>query len=85
MWYVYILLCNDGSLYTGISTDPQKRFLKHLSGKGSKYTRSHSPKEIVYTEALLSRSDALKREFEIKQMKKEDKMNLYTSLTTAKR
>lgn len=66
MWYVYILLCADGSLYTGISPDPQKRFEEHKAGRGGKYTRSHKPVKILYTEKLKTRSGALKRELKIK-------------------
>jgi putative endonuclease len=66
MWFVYILLCEDSSLYTGISDDVLARFEAHRSGKGSKYTRSHKPIKIVYQEQLSSKSLALKRELEIK-------------------
>lgn len=66
MWYIYILLCSDNSLYTGISDDPQKRFLVHQQGKGSKYTRSHKPLKILYLEKFQTKSEALKRELEIK-------------------
>ena len=66
MWFVYILLCEDGSLYTGISNDPQQRFLDHKNGKGGRYTRLHKPTKIVYKKQLASKSDALKRELQIK-------------------
>jgi len=66
MWFVYVLLCNNNSLYTGISPDPDKRFLLHQSGKGSKYTRSHKPLRIIYREKCRSRAEALSREAEIK-------------------
>lgn len=66
MWFVYILLCEDNSLYTGISDDPDARFQVHKSGKGSKYTRSHKPVKRVHLEEVASRSEALKRELEIK-------------------
>ena len=52
MFYVYILLCRGGSLYTGISNDPEQRFLEHQKGKGGKYTWSHKPIKILYTEKL---------------------------------
>ncbi len=74
MWYVYILLCVDKSLYTGISDDPEKRFIDHRNGKGSKYTRSHKPLKIVYKEVVESKSAALKREFEIKSWSREKKI-----------
>ncbi len=74
MWYVYILLCKDGSFYTGSSNDVERRFLVHLSGKGSKYTRSHKPIKIVYQEELPTKSVALKRELEIKAWSREQKL-----------
>lgn len=74
MWYLYILICIDGSLYTGISTDPKKRLAKHKLGKGGNYTRSHPPIKIVYQEKCKSRSLALKREWEIKAWSREKKI-----------
>jgi putative endonuclease len=66
MWYVYVLLCSDKSLYTGFSINPNVRFSNHRNGKGGKYTRSHKPVKRVYLEELSSKSDALKRESQIK-------------------
>lgn len=66
MWFVYILLCNDSSLYTGISDDPEKRLVEHKNGKGGRYTRSHRPVRIIYRENCKNKGEALKREFEIK-------------------
>jgi putative endonuclease len=74
MYFVYILLCADQSLYTGISIDPQKRFLVHVSGKGGAYTRSHKPIKIIYLEKLASKSVALKRELKIKKWNREKKI-----------
>jgi putative endonuclease len=76
MWFVYILLCADGSLYTGSTNNLEKRFTDHQKGKGSKYTRSHKPIKIVYSEKLESKSAALKREIEIKKMSKTKKAAL---------
>lgn len=76
MWTVYILLCRDNSLYTGISNDVGKRFLEHQSGKGGRYTRSHKPVRVVYQEKLASKSDALKREFEIKSWSRQKKIKM---------
>lgn len=67
MWYVYILLCSDNSLYTGSTNNLEKRFLDHRNGKGGRYTRSHKPLEIIYSEEFSSKSVALKREAEIKR------------------
>ena len=66
-WFVYILLCQGGSLYTGIAKDPQKRFDEHIAGRGGAYTRSHKPLRIAYTERKRTKSAALKREAEIKR------------------
>ncbi len=74
MWFVYILLCEDSSLYAGISDDPEARLEVHLKGKGGKYTRSHKPVKRVYLEEVISRSEALKREFEIKSWSREKKI-----------
>ncbi len=74
---MYLLLCKDKSLYTGITTNVERRFGEHKSGKGGNYTRSHSPQKIVYTETGHTRSSALKREAEIKRWKKEKKVSLW--------
>lgn len=74
MWFVYVLLCADDSLYTGISPDPDKRFLEHMAGRGGAYTRSHKPLKIVFTEKAANRSAALKREAQIKSWKRERKI-----------
>ena len=76
-YYVYILECEDGSLYTGISTDPERRFKEHKSGMlGAKYTKAHKPIKIIYIEELKNRSDASKREYEIKQLTHKQKLQL---------
>jgi len=77
-WKLYILRCGDGSLYTGITTDVQARLEAHRTGKGAKYTRGRGPLELVYTEECGTHSDALKREFAIKQLPREEKENLAT-------
>ena len=76
MWFVYILRCKDGSLYTGITTDLERRLEEHRTGVGAKYTRSHPIEGKAYSETLPSRSDALKREAEIKSWKREKKIAL---------
>ncbi len=75
-WFVYLLRCEDTTLYTGISTDVQARFEKHRCGQGAAYTRSHKPVAIVWVEPAFSRSVALKREAEIKRWTKEKKEQL---------
>lgn len=76
IWYVYMLRCGDGSLYTGITTDVEHRLAVHRSGKGAKYTRSHLPVELVYTEECEDHSIALKRELAIKALTREEKLKL---------
>jgi tRNA(Ile)-lysidine synthase len=73
MWYVYIVHCSDGSLYTGITDNLEKRILTHNSGKGARYTRARLPVFIVYTEEEPTRSAALKREYAIKKMSRKEK------------
>ena len=75
-WYVYILRCKDGTLYTGSTDDVERRLAVHNSGKGAKYTRSRRPVEIVYTEECESYSAALRREYAIKQLTRQEKLNL---------
>ena len=75
-WYLYILRCGDGSLYTGITTDVLARLEAHRAGKGAKYTRGRGPLELVYSENCVEHSTALKRELEIKALPRLDKMKL---------
>lgn len=76
MWFVYILLCKDNSLYTGITNNLEKRFEDHKNGKGGRYTRSHLPVKFVYQEKLFTHSEALKREAEIKSWNRVKKLEL---------
>jgi len=75
-WYLYILCCRDDTLYTGITTDVEKRLEAHRTGKGAKYTRGRAPLELVYRETCGSHSDALKRELEIKKLSRAEKQKL---------
>ncbi len=68
MYYVYVLRCADSSLYTGYTDDPVKRARVHNSGKGAKYTRARLPVAVIYTESFETKSEALKRELEIKKL-----------------
>ena len=77
-WYLYILRCGDGTLYTGITTDVEKRLETHRMGKGAKYTRGRSPLELVYRESCGTHSDALKREIAVKRMTRQEKEALLT-------
>jgi len=75
-YFVYMLRCGDGSLYTGSTNHVPHRLAMHQSGKGAKYTRSHLPVELVYQEELPDRSSALRREAEIKQWPRRQKLLL---------
>jgi putative endonuclease len=76
-WYVYILRCADDTLYTGITTNLERRVDEHNSAKaGAKYTRSRRPVEIVYHETVNDRSQALKREYQIKRLSLQGKRSL---------
>ncbi len=76
-WYVYILECEGGFLYTGIAVDVEKRFQEHLSSKkGAKFCKIHKPIKIVYKQSVKNRSEACKREFEIKSLTKDKKIKL---------
>ena len=83
MYYVYILKCVDGSFYCGYTNNVEKRFEKHKSGKGAKYTRSRLPLEIVYIEEFETKSDALKRECRIKAMSRVQKERLVADYSTS--
>ena len=67
-WFLYLIECEDGSLYTGIALDPQARFARHLAGKGARYTRSHPPRRLLATLAFPDRSSALKAEHQLKKI-----------------
>jgi putative endonuclease len=78
-WLVYILRCGDGTLYTGTTDDLPRRLEMHRAGKGAKYTRGRGPLVVVYREDAESYSDALKREYQIKQLSRAEKLNLIES------
>ena len=74
---VYIVECSDGTLYTGVAKDVSKRLTEHNSSdKGAKYTRARRPVKLKYSEELEDRSSACKREYEIKQLKREEKLRI---------
>lgn len=75
-WVVYILECKDKTLYTGITNDLQRRLSQHETGTGAKYTKGRGPFQIVYTESCKDRSEATRRESEIKQLSKQEKLNI---------
>ena len=75
-WILYILECKDGTYYTGITDDLERRLAAHSSGKGAKYTRGRGPLVLRYTERCTDRSAALRRECEIKKLRREQKIHL---------
>ncbi|PSQ15049.1 endonuclease [Halobacteriales archaeon QS_8_69_73] len=74
--HVYVLECADGSLYTGYTTDVERRVAEHDAGEGAKYTRGRTPVELVHTESFDSRSAATRREHEIKALSRAAKERL---------
>lgn len=84
MWHTYLLLCNDQTIYTGITNDLQTRLETHKNGLGGRYTRSRGAKKIIYSENHRTRSAALKREAQIKKLKRVDKVLLVKSYNSKK-
>lgn len=77
IWFVYMVRCSDGTLYTGITKDLEKRIATHNSGKnGARYTRSRRPVRLVYSEQAESKAAAARLEFQIKKLKRSKKNNL---------
>ena len=76
MFYAYILKCADGSLYSGWTTDLEKRLMAHNSGSGSKYTRSRLPVELWHSECFETRGEAMRRECALKQLSRTEKLAL---------
>jgi len=72
-WFLYILRCGDGSFYTGVTNDVDRRLKTHQEGKGSRYTRTRLPVELVHRESCGSRVEALKREYTVKAMSRQEK------------
>ena len=78
IWYLYILRCGDGTLYTGVTNDVAARLEAHRAGLGAKYTRGRGPLELVYMEECSDKGTALKRELAIKALSREEKIKLIT-------
>lgn len=76
IWSVYIIRCSDESLYTGITTDVERRFYQHMNQKGAKYFRTSQPVEIVFVETGYDRSSASRREAQIKRLSRVQKLHL---------
>jgi putative endonuclease len=80
MYYVYILRCHDNTLYTGYTNDIPKRLQTHNSGKGAKYTRARLPVKLIYFEKYISKKEAMKREYQIKQLSRYQKLELINTM-----
>ena len=78
-YFVYIMLCKDGSFYTGYTKDVDERARLHASGKGARYTKAHPPDRVVYVEEFGTRSAAMKREKAIKKLNRDQKIKLVSS------
>ena len=81
-YWVYILRCGDGTLYTGIAADVERRLHQHQSGAGAKYTRGRGPLCVVYREEMIDKSAALRREAAIKRLTRAEKLLLIAGQTT---
>lgn len=81
MYFVYIIQCKDGSLYTGTTNDIERRFSQHKNKKGGHYTASHEVKKVIYTEKFENKSEALKREIQFKGWKRDKKLAFIESKT----
>ena len=84
-WWVYILRCRDGTLYTGSTSDVERRAAAHAGGKGAKYTRGRGPIAVVYREECPDKGAALRREAAIKKLKRPDKLNLIAAYAERRR
>lgn len=84
-WYVYILRCGDGTLYTGTAIDVERRLAVHQAGKGAKYTRGRGPLKLVYQEEQPDKGGALRRELEIKKLTRQQKEQLIAGERTKNR
>lgn len=76
--FTYILECSDGTLYTGWTDDLERRVKAHNAGKGAKYTKSRRPVKLVYFESFSTKQEAMRREWEIKQLKRQEKEIMIT-------
>jgi len=80
-WFLYLIECADGSIYTGIARDVAARYAAHASGKGARYTRSHPPARLLASQAYPDRSSALKAEYRVKQLTATEKRILVAQLS----
>lgn len=80
-WFVYIVRCGDGSLYTGVTNDVARRVRRHACGRGAKYTRGRGGVRLLWTESHRTKGRALSREYAIKRLRRDDKLALAVSVT----
>ena len=80
-WFLYLIECVDGSIYTGITTDVAARYAAHAAGKGARYTRSHPPVQLLASMAFPDRSSAAKAEYQVKQLSAAEKRRLASQLS----
>jgi putative endonuclease len=80
-YYAYLARCSDDTLYAGYTNDLEEREIKHNEGKGAHYTKIRRPVKIIYSEEFDTKSEAMKREYQLKHLKKQEKEKLITSLT----
>jgi putative endonuclease len=80
MWCVYLLRCGDGTLYTGITNDLERRMSAHRAGRGARYTRGRAPLALLHTEAMASRSEAQRREHQLKRLRRRQKLAFLDTL-----
>jgi len=78
-YYVYVILCEDGSFYTGYTKNLNARIKLHMEGKGARYTRIHKPTRLVYSEEYSSRAEAMRRERKMKKLKHNQKLRIVNS------
>jgi putative endonuclease len=83
-YYVYVILCTDGSFYTGYTKNIDTRIKLHESGKGARYTKMHKPQKVAYIELFESRAQAMKREKQIKKLTHQQKLKLVNSRSNRK-
>lgn len=82
-WFLYLIECSDGSIYTGIAVDVAARYAAHVKGSGARYTRSHPPLRLLASEAYADRSAASKAEYRVKQLSPAQKRALAAQLAAA--
>lgn len=83
-WYVYMIQCGDGTIYTGIATDVERRLEQHRAGTGAKYTRGRGPLQLVYVASCGNHSQALKTEWKIKKLSRNEKLALISAYLSDK-